>query len=61
MSEQDSAAPPRVGIAKPALPDVDRPSRWLPSLIWLIPLLAAIIGAWQVLEWMTNKGATVHV
>ena len=26
-------------------PDVEQGSRWLPSLVWLIPLLAALIGA----------------
>nr|WP_229446412.1 MlaD family protein [Massilia oculi] len=57
MSEPDGARPPQ----GPSSPDVDRPSRWLPSLIWLIPLLAAIIGAWQVVQWVTNKGPTVYV
>jgi len=62
MSEQDGARPPQGPAAPgPTSPDVDRPSRWLPSLIWLIPLLAAIIGAWQVVQWMTNKGPTVYV
>ena len=65
MSEQDGARPPEppVGPAAPlaASPSVDRPSRWLPSLIWMIPVLAALIGAWQVVSWVTNKGATVYV
>jgi paraquat-inducible protein B len=72
MSEPDSAhAPanpptppePPVGPSAPlaASPAVDRPSRWLPSLIWMIPVLAALIGAWQVVSWVTNKGATVYV
>jgi paraquat-inducible protein B len=42
-------------------PAVDRPSRWLPSLIWLIPVLAAIIGATQVVNWMTSRGPTITV
>ncbi|WP_338762868.1 MlaD family protein [Massilia sp. METH4] len=42
-------------------PAVDRPSRWLPSLIWLIPVVAAIIGATQVVNWMTSRGPTVTV
>jgi paraquat-inducible protein B len=54
---------PAVGPSAPlaASPAVDRPSRWLPSLIWMIPVLAALIGAWQVISWVTNKGATVYV
>lgn len=42
-------------------PAVDRPSRWLPSLIWLIPVLAAVIGATQVINWMTSRGPTIVV
>ncbi|MBB3221130.1 PqiB family protein [Pseudoduganella umbonata] len=42
-------------------PAVDRPSRWLPSLIWLIPVLAAVIGATQVIDWMTSRGPTIVV
>ncbi|GGY36715.1 PqiB family protein [Pseudoduganella albidiflava] len=42
-------------------PAVDRPSRWLPSLIWLIPVLAAVIGATQVVNWMTSRGPTITV
>ena len=42
-------------------PAVDRPSRWLPSLVWLIPLLAAIIGATQVVTWLFDKGPEVTV
>lgn len=73
MSEQDSAnspanppptqSEPPVGPSAPlaASPAIDRPSRWLPSLIWMIPVLAALIGAWQVVSWVTNKGATVYV
>lgn len=55
MSEQDGNEP------LPPQPDVDRPNRWLPSLIWLIPVIAAIIGATQVVNWMTNKGPTITV
>ena len=52
----DTPAPP------PAKqPVVDRPSRWLPSLIWLIPLLAAIIGATQVVTWLFDKGPEITV
>lgn len=42
-------------------PAVERPSRWLPSLIWLIPVLAALIGATQVVNWMTSRGPTITV
>jgi paraquat-inducible protein B len=62
MIEQDSgraAAPPQA--PQPHQPEVDRPSRWLPSLIWLIPLLAAIIGATQIVGWLFDKGPQITV
>jgi paraquat-inducible protein B len=74
MSEQDGARPPASSSAPGPLPPaagpgdprapkpaIDRPSRWLPSLIWLIPVLAAVIGAWQVALWMGNRGPTITV
>jgi paraquat-inducible protein B len=60
MSEEQegTSVPP---TPTPPPPQVDRPSRWLPSLIWLIPVLAAIVGAIQVANWMTNKGPKITV
>ena len=46
---------------QPLQPHIDRPSRWLPSLVWLIPLLAAIIGATQVVTWLFDKGPEITV
>jgi paraquat-inducible protein B len=54
--------PPRAQqVPEPPQPEIDRPSRWLPSLIWLIPLLAAIIGATQVVTWLLDKGPEITV
>lgn len=50
-----SAAPP----APP--PDIDPPSRWLPSLVWLIPLLAALIGLGLAAKSVWDQGPTVVV
>lgn len=67
MSEQDGVRPPettpapRPPAASAGRPEIDRPSRWLPSLIWLIPVLAALIGAVQVVNWMTSRGPTITV
>jgi len=74
MSEQDGVRPPASSAVPPdpsprppsvrsaaPTPAIDRPSRWLPSLIWLIPVLAAIIGAWQVAVWLGNQGPTITV
>ncbi|WP_296949258.1 intermembrane transport protein PqiB [uncultured Massilia sp.] len=62
MSEQDGPAVPPATLPPPAPPpDVDRPSRWLPSLVWLIPILAAVIGTVQVVNWLVDKGPTIAV
>lgn len=42
-------------------PDVDKASRWLPSLVWLIPLLAALIGGALAVKSVLDKGPTVTV
>lgn len=64
MNDRDGGnAPvtPPLRAEQPPQPDVDRPSRWLPSLVWLIPLLAAIIGATQVAAWLLDKGPEITV
>lgn len=55
MSDTPSTPPPL------AQPDVERPSRWLPSLVWLIPLLAALIGIGLAAKSVLDKGPTVTV
>lgn len=42
-------------------PEVEKPSRWLPSLVWLIPLLAALIGLTLVAKTLLDQGPTVTV
>ena len=42
-------------------PDVEPASRWLPSLVWLIPLLAALIGLGLVVKSVLDQGPTVTV
>ncbi|WP_300751772.1 MlaD family protein [Janthinobacterium sp.] len=56
MSEKESESASVV-----AEPDVDKASRWLPSLVWLIPLLAALIGAVLVTKSILDQGPTVTV
>jgi paraquat-inducible protein B len=56
------APPPQARqMPEPPPPEIDKPNRWLPSLIWLIPLLAAIIGATQVVTWLFDKGPSITV
>ena len=41
-------------------PDVEQGSRWLPSLVWLIPLLAALIGAGLAAKSILDHIFTCH-
>jgi paraquat-inducible protein B len=60
MSEQE--ADKRDGET-PALPEpnVEKGSRWLPSLVWLVPLVAALIGLALVGKSVLDQGPTVVV
>ena len=42
-------------------PDIKPRKRWLPSLIWLVPLLSALIGVALVVKSVTDKGPVVTV
>ncbi|SHN18808.1 paraquat-inducible protein B [Duganella sacchari] len=55
MSENESGTPPLPE------PDVEKANRWLPSLVWLIPLLAALIGLTLVVKMVLDQGPTVIV
>lgn len=43
------------------LPDIKARKRWLPSLIWLVPLISALIGIALVARSISEKGPTVTV
>jgi paraquat-inducible protein B len=43
------------------LPDIKPRKRWLPSLIWLVPLISALIGIALVARSISEKGPTVTV
>jgi len=48
----------------PDLPDPDvEPTRrsWLPSLVWVIPLIAALIGVALVIKSVSSKGPTITI
>ncbi|MHA4869833.1 PqiB family protein [Duganella sp. PWIR1] len=67
MSENESGPPsPLPSPTSPpspqlSEPDVEKASRWLPSLVWLIPLLAALIGLTLVVKSVLDQGPTVVV
>jgi len=55
MSDNENGNPPLPE------PEVEQPKRWLPSLVWLIPLLAAMIGLTLVAKTLLDQGPTVTV
>lgn len=55
MPENENGTPPLNE------PEVEKASRWLPSLVWLIPLLAALIGLTLVAKTLLEQGPTVTV
>src|SRR5471030_1474439 len=57
MSEHDGEQP---ALPLPT-PTIEKANRWLPSLVWLIPLLAALIGIGLVARSVLDKGPTVTV
>ncbi|WP_317205594.1 intermembrane transport protein PqiB [Janthinobacterium sp.] len=61
MSDKEGASAHPAAAPLPPEPDVEAASRWLPSLVWLIPLLAALIGAGLVAKSVLDQGPTVNV
>ena len=60
MPEHDGTQPNTAGAPLPQ-PQVDKASHWLPSLVWLVPLLAALIGIGLVAKSYFDEGPTVMV
>jgi paraquat-inducible protein B len=46
---------------EPAEPVIRPPHRWLPSVVWAIPLLAALVGAALVVQALWSRGPTITV
>jgi paraquat-inducible protein B len=60
MSEPDdpsaAALPP---IPPPGMPTVVRRRNWLPSLIWVIPIVAALIGVALIVRILIDRGPSI--
>jgi len=55
--------PPGGGPLPPDLPEPEivRTRRWLPSLVWIVPLLAALIGIGLVVKSVVSRGPTITI
>jgi paraquat-inducible protein B len=42
-------------------PEIDTRRRWLPSLVWVIPLIAALIGVALVVQSVYERGPTITI
>ena len=56
--EQNPSAEPLPAPQLPA-PTVERRRDWLPSLIWLIPIVAALVGITLVAKLLLNRGPEI--
>lgn len=45
----------------PPRPTVTRRRNWLPSLIWLIPIVAALVGLWLVAKILRERGPEIYI
>ena len=52
--------PPPTPDALPR-PTVTRRRNWLPSLIWLIPIVAALVGLWLVAKILRERGPEIYI
>jgi paraquat-inducible protein B len=52
----DSNGPPRLPE-----PDIEQRGHWLPSLVWVIPLIAALIGIALVVKSITDRGPSITI
>ncbi|MFC5430032.1 intermembrane transport protein PqiB [Paraburkholderia denitrificans] len=64
MSDPKGPTPPSGGGPLPPdlpEPEIVRPKRWLPSLVWIVPLVAALIGVALVVKSVAMRGPTITI
>ncbi len=60
MTPQDESPASRPGDAVPQAV-IARRSRWSFSLVWIIPLVAALVGGWTAVKLLRERGTTVTI
>ncbi|WP_211465376.1 PqiB family protein [Collimonas silvisoli] len=62
MSDEN-ALPPALPPSVPPLPEpkLSRKRDWLPSLIWLIPIVAAVVGLTLVVKILVERGPSITI
>ncbi|HEY1610302.1 MAG TPA: MlaD family protein [Paraburkholderia sp.] len=62
-SPKGPTPPSERGPLPPELPEPDivPPRHWLPSLVWIVPLVAALVGITLVIHSVTNRGPTITI
>lgn len=60
MSSDQPEKPAAAGEDLPAAVPVKR-RRWSPSLVWLIPVVAAVIGGWLAVSAVLSRGPTITI
>ena len=64
MNSPKGPTPPSGGGSLPPdlpEPDIVKPRRWLPSLVWIVPLVAALIGIALVVKSVASRGPTITI
>ncbi|MDM0111037.1 MlaD family protein [Variovorax sp. J22R133] len=58
MTDEQSASAPDTELPRPV---VAKRRDWMPSLIWLIPVVAALVGFWLVAKILLNRGPEIDI
>lgn len=64
MNNPKGPTPPSEGGPLPPglpEPEIVKPKRWLPSLVWIVPLVAALIGVALVVKSIATRGPTITI
>lgn len=64
MNNPKGPNPPSAGGPLPPElpePEIVKPKRWLPSLVWIVPLVAALIGVALVVKSVATRGPTITI